>query len=64
MKQKLKEGDVVMILPHELYWTEKFIDEIGVVKHKFANFILIHLGDVGEVAWAFDDSAALKIGTL
>ena len=69
MKQKLKEGDVVMILPHEWKSTAKRIGEIGLV----ANIILSPtVGYIYVVKFSHDPldwnylftNQLFKIGTL
>lgn len=65
MKQKLKEGDVVMILPHESRFTGQFIYNLGVIKQFNSNrFILVEVSGSYPTNWAFSDDSLLKIGTL
>ena len=72
LKQKLKEGDVVMILPHEAYGTKDCIGKIGIIRYfLFDRLPIVEVNHsdlpfnmISRDRWALSKNELLKIGTL
>jgi len=72
MKQKLKVGDVVMILPHNSHGTKDCIGKIGIIRYfLFSSLPIVEIehSDIpfnllSKERWAFCSGELLKIGTL
>ncbi len=72
MKQNLKVGDVVMILPHESHGTKDLIGRIGIIRHFLFDTIPIVEIEHSDLPFdylsvergAFFSGELLKIGRL